>query len=421
MRRGIRVRLFAVLTTAAVAVGVGVVGGPAAAQAPAPEPTASERIAAAQLAADWQISMSEATARVQRQEHVEALARELETGWGTRFGGVWIDHANGGRVVVGDTGGSTAFLGAAASRYALAGLITTKRVQFGLPALTSAYTALSDGLAAANAQAAQPISVALRTELNRVELAVPSAPTAKQRAYATAAAAKYGSALRVVTRDERPAAMACPSRNACDRPLQGGVHIHANNGTTCTGGFNVQGGGRKWMLTAGHCLYYAGFNPWQYWLTKNSNGSNRTFGGAVQYWWYGGSAGRDFALISVDNAAENPQPTIFADSSGRSITGTSTAVVGLYLCKSGQTTGYRCGNVTSTSVTVSYTDGVTLRDMIRADIYTCKGDSGGPVFANFSAYGLLSGASMNISSSCGDTAYIAKIGSALSTAGVSLL
>jgi hypothetical protein len=419
MRRSIRVRLFAVLMTAAV--GAGVAGGPAAAQAPAPEPTASETMAAARLAADWRVSMSEATARVQRQERVGALARELETGLGTRFGGVWIDHANGGRVVVGDTGGSTASLGAMASRHALAGLVTTKRVQFGLPSLTGAFTALSDGLAAANAQAAQPISVALRTELNKVELAVPSAPTANQRTYAAAAAAKYGPALRVVTRDERPEALACPSRNACDRPLQGGVHIHAEDGTTCTGGFNVQGGGRNWMLTAGHCLYYAGLDPWQYWLTKNSNGSNRTFGGAVQYWWYGGSLGRDFAIISIDNAAENPQPTIFASSSGRSITGTSTAVVGQYLCKGGQTSDYQCGDVTSTSVSATYTDGVTVRDMIRAGIYSCKGDSGGPAFLGNSAYGLLSGGTLNISSNCGDTVYIGKIGNALSTAGVTLL
>jgi hypothetical protein len=199
------------------------------------------------------------------------------------------------------------------------------------------------------------------------------------------------------------------------------VHIHADKGTTCTGGFNVSGSGVKWMLTAGHCLYYAGFSPWQYWWTKNNNGTNRKFGGGGQIWWFGGANGRDFAIISVDYASENPQPTIFANASGRTITGTGSAVVGQYLCKTGQTTGYECGYVTSTNYNATYPGGIPVKNMIKAGIYTCKGDSGGPNYLNHTAYGITSGMTDTINANCGNSVITAKIGTVLAVLGVALL
>ena len=411
MRTGFAVALLA---------GAIVVAGPiTAAQADTPTPL-PEKGAVEQLAADWRLSLDEATARIARQDAVAALSEDLESTLDGRFGGLWVDHARGGRVTVGTTDGSSDEVLALARRYGLDDFVTVDQVRYGQSTLTGIAERLSDGLREANDGARTPVSASLRTDLNQVELTLPTDATPAQRAYVASAAETFGAAVAVTGGDGVAEPAACSSPTACDKPLQGGVHIHSDNGVTCTGAFNVQGGGKKWMLTAGHCLYFAGFSPWQYWWTKNNNGTNRKFGGGTQYWWFGGSQGRDFAIISVDYVAENPQATIFASSSGRTITGTGSAYVGMYMCKTGQTTGYQCGNVTSTNYNTTYSGGIPVKNMITASIYTCKGDSGGSNYLNHTAYGITSGAVFN-SPNCGNTVITNKIGSALSVLGVALL
>lgn len=53
---------------------------------------------AAALASDWHVPLSEAVRRVRRQDAVDALYRSLRDQPG--YGGIFIDHANGGQVVV---------------------------------------------------------------------------------------------------------------------------------------------------------------------------------------------------------------------------------------------------------------------------------------------------------------------------------
>jgi streptogrisin C len=414
MFRSMKVGLAAVLSTAFVAVAV-----PATAQAGVPGDV--EEGAVAQLAEDWGVGRDEATARVARQDDVAALARALEGALGDAFGGVWVDHADGGRVAVGLTGGSTDEVDKLAHEYGLAAVVRVARVRYGLTVLSGIADRLGDGLAEANAGARAVVSASLRTDLNQVELTLPDGATAAQRAFVADAQRTHGGAVAVSGGDGLVDVAVCTSSTSCDKPLQGGVHIHSDNGTTCTGAFNVSGGGVKWMLTAGHCLYYAGFNPWQYWWTKNNNGTNRKFGGGGQIWWFGGVNGRDFAVISVDYAAENPQPTIFANASGRLINGTGSAFVGQYLCKTGQTTGYQCGYVTSTNYNATYPGGIPVKNMIKAGIYTCKGDSGGPNYLSHSAYGVTSGMTDTINANCGNSVITGKIGTALAVLGVSLL
>jgi hypothetical protein len=416
MYRSMKVGLGAVLLAAAVAVAV-----PATAQAGTAVTGDVEEGAVAQLADDWGVGLDEATARVARQDEVAALTPALEGALGDAFGGVWVDHARGGRVAVGLTGGPTGEVYELAREYGLADVVRVDPVRYGQRALTGIADRLADGLMDANAGARAVVSVSVRTDLNQVELALPAGATAAQRAFVADAQRTYAGAVVVSGGDGLVDVAVCTSPTNCDKPLQGGVHIHADNGTTCTGAFIVSGSGVKWMLTAGHCLYYAGFSPWQYWWTKNNNGSNRKFGGGGQIWWFGGANGRDFAIISVDYASENPQPTIFASASGRTITGTGSAVVGQYLCKTGQTTGYQCGYVTSTNYNATYPGGIPVKNMIKAGIYTCKGDSGGPNYLNHTAYGVTSGMTDTISANCGNSVITAKIGTALAVLGVALL
>jgi len=61
------------------------------------------------------------------------------------------------------------------------------------------------------------------------------------------------------------------------------------------------------------------------------------------------------------------------------------------------------------------------RTVVQASIYTCKGDSGGPLYNGHTAYGITSGMTDIVSANCGDSVIASKINNALSVLGVSLL
>jgi len=68
-------------------------------------------------------------------------------------------------------------------------------------------------------------------------------------------------------------------------------------------------------------------------------------------------------------------------------------------------TGYHSGSVTRTNVTVNYQaennlPAVTLYGMVQVNICIMAGDSGGSVFDNHKAWGIVSGASTTASGGC---------------------
>ena len=84
-------------------------------------------------------------------------------------------------------------------------------------------------------------------------------------------------------------------------------------------------------------------------------------------------------------------PSVAAKGSGtRSITGTATAPVGAPVCRSGSTTGWRCGTVTAVDVTANYAAG-PVQGLVLTSACSEGGDSGGPFVSGSSALGLLSG------------------------------
>lgn len=73
------------------------------------------------------------------------------------------------------------------------------------------------------------------------------------------------------------------------------------------------------------------------------------------------------------------------------------AFVGEFVCRSGQTTGTRCGSVTHTNVSPSYVP--NGRNFIAANYCSQGGDSGGAVYSGNTALGVHSGGSARL---CGD-------------------
>ncbi len=105
------------------------------------------------------------------------------------------------------------------------------------------------------------------------------------------------------------------------------------------------------------------------------------------------------------------------------VTGSSAVGNGAAVCRSGSTTGWRCGTVNSTNATVCYQQGC-VSQTFRTNVCAEPGDSGGslvssPSGSTVQAQGLTSGGSGNCSS--GGTTYYQKINEALSAYGLSLV
>lgn len=101
------------------------------------------------------------------------------------------------------------------------------------------------------------------------------------------------------------------------------------------------------------------------------------------------------------------------------VLGATTAGIGSSICRSGLTTGYRCGYVYSTKQTVNYGGGNIVTGLTRTSACAEPGDSGGPFISNGQAQGVLSGGSGNCSS--GGVTYFQSIDEILSRNALTLV
>lgn len=381
------------------------------------------------LALDWKLSLDEATARVQRQGAVTALAVDAERLFGERFGGVWIDHADRGMAVVGFAGEvPVKELEDLAAAHRLSGWVRGKVVDFSLGYLGAGIDELGRQLERANADAEFTIAVGLRTDANRIQLMVPASaePTAAQQEFLADARVRYGRALREVRQDIAVDGHACAFPN-CDTPLRGGVRIAGSVG--CTAGYMAKKpDGTKYVLTAGHCLTG---NNWGAWWTQNSNGSWRQLakpvsGGGWQVAWFGGGHADHGVFWLNWAAAENSKPWVYYKSWATDHPIYSVApnpahmfaVLGTYLCKTGATSGTKCGSASLANLVITYKSGVTVSGMVWASIKSCPGDSGGPIYSYFTAHGITSGGKAG---ACGNYVIYSPVKKATQELGVQLM
>lgn len=211
------------------------------------------------------------------------------------------------------------------------------------------------------------------------------------RALAERAAASAGvpaDAVTYVTTTEAP------------RPLidvVGGNAYTMGSGGRCSVGFAVNGG----FVTAGHCGTTG----------TRTSGPGGTFRGSS-------FPGNDYAWVQVD-AGNTPVGAVNNYSGGRvAVAGSTAAPVGSSVCRSGSTTGWRCGTIAAYDSSVTYPQG-TVSGLIRTNVCAEPGDSGGSLVAGNQAQGLTSGGSGNCSS--GGTTYFQPVNEALSAYGLTLV
>ena len=185
------------------------------------------------------------------------------------------------------------------------------------------------------------------------------------------------------------------------------------SGGRCSVGFNARNSaGTRYVITAGHCT--------------NLGGNVTGIGGPI-----GPVAGssfpiNDYGIIRVTSAAAVSTPLVSRYSSGSNVTVAGSAVtpVGGSVCRSGSTTGWRCGTVQAFNQIVNYGLLGLVLGLTRTNVCAEPGDSGGSFVSNpgttgrVQAQGMTSGGSGNCSS--GGTTFFQPVNEALSVYGLTL-
>lgn len=198
-----------------------------------------------------------------------------------------------------------------------------------------------------------------------------------------AASSANAQAVRLETAEEQPSLRVA---------LEGGLGYLRNPGDgylyACSVGFPVTQGG---FVTAGHCgdageITY--FEPSQ-WTLGPKIGSF-----AASSFPAPGQTGNDYAWVRVD-AGHTLVPAVDGYGKGDvTVRGSTEAAVGAAICRSGRTSGWRCGTIEAKNQTVSYSTGETILNLTRTTACSEGGDSGGSFITGpGQAQGVLSGGS----------------------------
>lgn len=379
-------RTSAARVTGAVLLATGVVtalsvpafGAPAAPSAPTGSDTESYPAELLQaVERDLGLNADQARVRLASDQKASELAEQAKASLGDAFGGAWIDQASG-KLTVAVTKPGLSVTGA-----------ETKVVRDSLTKLngTKAVLDLMSAPASITSWRVDEKSNSVVVEVNK------NTRDAAADAF-IATARSIGSTVKVEEVTEAPTPL---------YDLRGGDAIYMSGGGRCSLGFSVSGG----YVTAGHCG-----------TTGTSvSGSNRVAAGS-----FAGSVfpGSDMAWVRT-NSNWTPRPWVNRyNGTNVVVKGSTQAAVGSQICRSGSTTGWRCGTVQAFNQTVNYSQG-SVRGLTRTNACAEPGDSGGSWVAGSGfgqAQGVTSGGSGNCSS--GGITYFQPVNPILSRYGLSL-
>ncbi|WP_433549980.1 S1 family peptidase [Micromonospora zamorensis] len=189
--------------------------------------------------------------------------------------------------------------------------------------------------------------------------------------------------------------------------IAAGQGIYGGGGGRCSLGANVRSGSTYYVVTAGHCTTTAST-----WYADSAQATVLGTRTATSF------PGNDYGLIRYTGRIAHPS-AVYTYPGLLTIYGPGNAYVGQAVCRSGVTTGVRCGTVTGLNQTVNYSTGV-IYGLIRTNICAEPGDSGGPLYvaSTGTILGILSGGSGNCTS--GGTTYYQPIAEVLAAYGLTL-
>lgn len=347
------------LTGAAVLAAALVLQPLTSAYAAAPPGTPSDPSLGMQVALERDLGLSAQQVRLRLAHEAAAplVEQRLRGELGDRFGGAWFDPAANALIV-----GVTDARDAAAVRAAGAQPVAVSRSE----------RHLAEAKAALDRAAARggPGVHAWYVDVRRNAVVVAAADPGAARRLVVAANVD-GAVVRIATD-------AAPPRPLYD--IRGGDQYVINGNTLCSIGFSVNNGG---FVTAGHCGG-AGSPTLGY-----NNVSQGTVAGSS-------FPGNDYGWVRT-NASWTPRPWVNNYAGGNAaVAGSQESAVGSSICRSGRTTGWRCGVVEAKNVTVSYS-GSLVHGLTQTNACAEGGDSGGAWLSGNQAQGVTSGGSGNCS------------------------
>jgi len=380
------------------------------------------------LAADLRISIREAQQRLGWQEPAVKLAGELERALGGRYGDLWFDPADGGRVKVGIVGGDSAIAARLIARRKLTAVADLVPVRHSYAELNQAAAWLAAETARTNPRTdnglVKGLAVWRLPDKNAVELDLPRGQplTTAQQATVAEARRRLGDKLTFGTWSGQTRDLACAwgaGEFDCDPPLRGGIMMYLRNSQggydpECTVGFNAKStvDGKWYVMTAGHCGH--GRLGQTFYVYQRRTGQFHVLGHMHNCVWGEPTSGcvysgdDDEGIITIDNVPGwDPQPWVYVHAwtgpvpdlstttnPSYPIYGTQGSWQGLRVCVSGAIKGTSCG----------YVERLGGGSLAQVNLCTDHGDSGAPIFSYQKARGLLKGTN-NTSDPCEDRLY----------------
>ncbi|MEU3254286.1 carbohydrate-binding protein [Streptomyces sp. NPDC006997] len=363
---GHRLALAAVGTLGALALAA---SGPAAAAAgPPPSPGAppsaartlgADRPSAQLLRAlqrDLGLTPAQAAQRLVNEAEAGTRAGLLRNALGERFAGAWLRGTTSAELHVATT--DAADVAAIEAQGATATVVEKP---------LSELRAVREKLDAVADDAATDRTPVWYVDVPGNRVVVQAADRAAANAFVKAAGVQ-GSGVAVRVSAQRPRLMA---------DIVGGDAYYIDDTARCSIGFSVTKGERQGFVSAGHCGK-AG---------ARTTGHDKAAQGTFQASTF---PGKDMSWVGV-----NAEWTASADVKGEDgkkvqVGGSVQALVGASVCRSGSTTGWRCGTVEQHDASVSYAQG-TVNGLTQTTVCAERGDSGGPYLSGAQAQGVTSG------------------------------
>ncbi|MFI6740310.1 S1 family peptidase [Nonomuraea sp. NPDC050451] len=326
------------------------------------------------LERDLGLSEQQVNARLANEERAAATQATLTSQLGASFGGAWLNDDASKLLVATTDPNATA----------------TIQAQGAEPVVVGRSLAQLDGIvqqidrASRRAQAGAALWF-VDVKTNSVAIQAPTVEAAEALAKA---AGVDRSAVSVSATAERPV----PLIN-----IIGGAPFYIGS-SRCSVGFSVTRGSTPGFVTAGHCR-----------VANTTTNPTGTFQGAS-------FPGNDYAWVAAPG--NTPQPWVRGSGGANVIVrGSTQAAVGASICRSGSTTGWRCGTIQQHNATVRYPQG-TVTGLTRTSACAEPGDSGGSFISGSQAQGVTSGGSGNCS--VGGTTYHQPVNEILSVYGLTL-
>jgi streptogrisin B len=189
--------------------------------------------------------------------------------------------------------------------------------------------------------------------------------------------------------------------------IAGGQAIYGTS-SRCSLGANVHRGSVAFFITAGHCTNTS--------TTWYANAARTTVLGTRTGTSF---PGNDYGIVRYTSTTVSRPSAVYTHPGLLTIRGAGSPVVGMTVCRSGSTTGVRCGTITGLNATVNYPNG-TVTGLIRTNICAEPGDSGGPLYnpSTGQIIGILSGGSGTCT--LGGTTFYQPVGEILAVYGVTI-